>query len=258
MVKKIRLKTISLGSEPYQPDIEELTGFIRTMKGQEVDLISYYLTRSLKEQVAAGISSPAGGGLFMQSRFERALTYSPEECHVDPSDFVADAKLMTYISSPVWSVLPAPSLIQGSPDPDDEEEYARYCDLFSRILRSMRDHFISGHIFLARDVFPIDVEFLASQKTTFLIPDGTMEAQSKLLEFQSQIALTNNHVSFIDDLIDQYEIRTLILIDPSEEGYKIALKYLDPDQILVGGYGSGSEKEYWKKVAEGATTNSPD
>nr|WP_319539753.1 hypothetical protein [uncultured Methanospirillum sp.] len=257
MAKKIRFKTTSLGSEPDQPDIQELTGFIRAMKGKEADLISYYLTRSLKLQVDAGITSPAGGGRYMQARFEEALGCSSEGCHVNTSVFEADAQVMTKTAGSVRSVLPSPGLLPGCPDLADEEASADFCEVYAKVLRSMRDKNIAGHILHAKEVSPIETEYLSSQKTFFVIPDGSLGVQAGLLEFQSTIALTCSRVQFLDDLVDQYDIRTLILVDSDEEGFKKALKHLDPDRIQVGGYGTGSEGHYWSRIAEDATTTIP-
>jgi hypothetical protein len=252
MAKKIRLKTISLGSEPDQPDIDDLAGFIRLMKGQEADLTTYYLIRSLEMQREAGISSPAGGGIFLQSRFEDALICSPEGCHVNTSVFEADAQAMTRIAGPGRSVLPSPGLLSGSPDPEDEETYAEFCEAYAKVLRSMRDQKITDHILYAKEINQIEAELLSSRKTIFVAPEGNIAVQSELLEVQSTIALTSTRVQFIDELIDQFDIRMLILVDPDEEGFKRALKHLDPDKIQVGGYGRGEEGKYWRHIAEGA------
>ncbi|PWR71975.1 hypothetical protein [Methanospirillum lacunae] len=252
MAKKIRLKTISLGSEPDQPDMDELTCFIRSMKGQEADLTTYYLIRSLEKQLEAGITSPACGGRFMQSRFEDALICSPEGCHVSTSVFEDDARVMIKTAGPVASVLPSPGLLPESPDPEDEEAFAEFCDVYAKILRNMRDQKITGHILHAKEVSMIEAEHLSSRKTIFVIPDGTFVAQSGLLEFQSTIALSRTRVKFLDELIDQFDIRRLILVDPNEEGFKKALQHLDPEKIQVGGYGKGEDRQYWKCIADSA------
>ncbi len=257
MAKKIRFKTISLGSEPDQPDIDELTRFIRAMKGRQADLITYHLIRSLEGQTEAKISSPAGGGLFMQSRFDDALTCSPDGCQVNTSGFEEDALVMTKVAGPVRSVLPSPGLLPGSPEPTDEETCAEFCYAYAKVLRSMRDKNITGHILHANDVSPIETEILSSQKIMFVIPEGSTIVQSNLLEVQTTIALTSSRVRFLDELIDQYDVRNLILIEPDEEGFKGALKHLDPDQILVGGYGKGEGKQYWKHIAESAERTLP-
>ncbi|MDD1730287.1 MAG: hypothetical protein LUQ50_14625 [Methanospirillum sp.] len=254
MRKKIRFNTISLGSEPDQPDIDELIPFIRTMRDQEADLISFYLARSLELQLEAGITSPGAGGRFMQSRFQDAIICSSDGYQTNLQSFATDARMMTLTAGPVRSILPGPGLIPGSPDPEDEEQYADYSDAYTEILRTMRDNFISGHLLHVLDVCPIDEERIASQKTTFVVPDGNIDVQSRILEFQSRIALTSNRTGLLDELMDQYDIRTLFLIDPDEKGYKKALEHLDPEQITLGGYACGSEDQYWKDVAGAATT----
>lgn len=250
MIKKIRFPTISLGSEPDQPDISELTGFVRTHAGQEADLVTFKLVRSLNVQLAVGITQPCAGGLFMLPRFADAIRCSPHECHGEPSLFLADAGMMTRTAGPVRSALPAPGLIPGSPDPSHEELYVDFCDVYAGILREMRDLHITGHFLHARDVCPLDAERLASRKTIFVAPDGGRDVQSRLLEFQNRVVLTTARVPLLDDLIDHYDIRSLVLVDPDEEGFKKAMEHLDPDQISVGGYGVGSESDYWRGIAD--------
>lgn len=257
MAKKIRLKTISLGSEPDQPDMDELTCFIRSMKGQDADLTTYYLIRSLKKQLEAGISSPAGGGLFMQPRFEDALTYSSEGCYVHTSGFEADARMMIKTASQAKSVLPSPGLLSGAPSPEDEEAFAEFCDSYSQVLRSMRDQKITGHILHSKEISPIESELLSSRKTIFVIPEGSVDVQSELLEVQSTLALTSSRIQILDDLVDQYDIKMLILVDPDEDGLKGALKHFDTDRIQVGGYGRPENDQYWKHIGENAEVTLP-
>jgi hypothetical protein len=253
MVKKIRFNTISLGSEPEQPDILALSGFISSHRGFEADLISYKLVSSLTAQKNARVYFPCGGGPYMLPRFESAITCSNEECHGDPSSFIADAETMIRTAGPVRSALPAPDQIPSCPDLTDEEQYADFCDMYSSILRSMRDKEVTGHILHATRVCQIDVERLASRKTLFINPDGNMKSQEMLLEFQKTIVLNTTRIPMLRDLIDQYDISSLAILDPDKDGFKEALRHLDPDQISVGGFGKGLEGEYWKKIVDGAT-----
>ena len=46
-------------------------------------------------------------------------------------------------------------------------------------------------------------------------------------------------------LADQYTIREVTIIDPAPPDYASVMQILDPDQIVAGGYGTGSEREYW-------------
>ena len=253
MAKKILFPTISIGSEPEKPDIEELASFIRSHRGSEGDLITFYLVRSLSAQKEAGISSPCGGGLFCMPRLEASILCTPDGFHHDSSAIAADAEIMFLTAGPGKSALPAPHQVPGSPDPDDDERYADYCDEFAGLLRDMRDAGITGHILHAQRVCPIEIERLASRKISFIIPDGGEEVQRELLEFQHTITLTNSRLSLLDNIIDQYDVRGVTIINPDIDGFRIAMQYFDTDQISAGGYGTGQESDYWKKSAENAT-----
>ena len=253
MVKKIRFPTISIGSEPDQPDLGELAGFVRSHRGSEGDLITFYLVRSLSAQTGSGISSPCGGGLFYMPRLEASILCTPDGFHHDSSEIAADAEIMFLTAGPVKAALPAPHLVPGSPDPDDEERYADYCDEYACLLRDMRDTGITGHFLHAQRVFPIEIERLASRKNSFIIPDGGEEVQRELLEFQHTITLTNSRLPLLDGIIDQYDVRGVTIINPDRDGFRIAMQYFDIDQISAGGYGTGQESDYWKKCAETST-----
>lgn len=252
MGKKIRLNTISLGSEPDQPDISVVAEFISTFLGFEADIVTCMLASSLKAQKEAGIVSPCAGGLFTSSRFDTAITCSKDECYSDPAAFVSDAEIMVQILKRVKSALPAPDMIQSAPDSSDEDQYADFCDLYLSILRSMRDVNISGHILHTRDPSPIFLELLGSAKTLFVNPEGNQKSQELLLEYQETLVLHTDRIRMLSDLIDQYDVRRIIIQDPDTEGIKEALRHMDPEKVSVCGYGSGSEGEYWKKVFDSA------
>jgi hypothetical protein len=253
MRKKIRFNTISLGSEPDQPDTSSLIRFVGAYRGEQADLITFNLIESLSAQIRAGISSPGAGGIFCLPRIDAAITCSPDECFHDSSDIIADTLLMIHAAGPVRSVLPAPHLIQGSPNTGDEERYADYCDEFAGILRDMRDKEIISHCLHAKEVNSIEIERIASPKNQFIIPGGDVNVQGSLLEHQHRITLYNSRISMLGNLIDHYDIRHLTIIDPEEEGFRLALDHLDPDQISSGGYAVHQEEAYWKEIVEKAT-----
>ena len=257
MRKIIRFNTISLGSEPDQPDIASVTRFVRSYRGQLADLVTFNLIHSLSAQIEAGITSPGAGGVFYHSRIDAAISSSYDEYYRDSSDIIADTLMMIHTAGPVQSVLPAPHLIHGCPDASDEERSADYCDEFVGILRDMREEGITGHILHAKEVHPIEIERIASQKTMIIIPDGDKKVQEALLEDQNRLILHNSRVAMLAELIDHYDIRSLTIIDPDEEGFRLALEDLDPDQIIAGGYATHQEEEYWKDLVEKAIAPLP-
>ncbi|PKL59734.1 MAG: hypothetical protein CVV33_06310 [Methanomicrobiales archaeon HGW-Methanomicrobiales-4] len=254
MIKKIRFNTISLGSEPDQPDIPSLIQFIRSYRGEQADLITFNLIHSLSIQIGVGISSPGAGGFFCLPRIEAAISCSSDECFHDSSDIIADTLLMIHVAGPVRSVFPAPHLSHGSPNIRDEERYADYCDEFAGVLRDMRDKGIISHCLHAKEVNPIEIERIVSSKNQIIIPGGDEGVQGALLEHQPRITLHNSRIAMLGNLIDHYDIRHLIIIDPDKEGFRVALEHLDPDQISAGGYGIHQEESYWKEIVEKAST----
>lgn len=257
MKKKIRFPTISLGSEPDQPDIDELAGFIRSHGPYEGDLITFKHLRSLQAQKDAKISLPCTGGLFCLPRIRTALPYPSASRHPDASDLIADAAMMTQISGSIHSALPAPQFLVGTSEVSDDEKFADYCNEFSKILRNMRDVHIKGHLLHAKESIPIELEQLVSRKTRFIIPDGTLTNQEALLEHQQELTISNSRMSLVIELIDQYEIRKLTIIEPDEAGYKLALEMFEVDQISTGGYGSGNEQTYWEMISSVAEIPAP-
>jgi hypothetical protein len=253
MAKKIRFNTISLGSEPDQPGIPAIAAFIQHNKGYEADLISCMLTESLKAQKEAGILSLCAGGDYILPRFDTAISCSEEECHVDTSSFILDAQIMMNTAMHAKSALFGPELIPSCPKCSDEELYADFCDLYADILRCMRDCGVVGHILHAQRICPIDSERLASRKTWFAIPDGEYPAQESILEFQKTLILRNEKISMLSTLLEQYEIRSLVILEPNLESLYQALEYFDPEQISIGGFAKGDERAYWKKL-EGNST----
>jgi hypothetical protein len=54
----------------------------------------------------------------------------------------------------------------------------------------------------------------------------------------------------LQDLMGEYEVSRIILLDPTSDDLREALSIKDPDQIMVGGYCPGECDSYWKKLVE--------
>jgi hypothetical protein len=54
------------------------------------------------------------------------------------------------------------------------------------------------------------------------------------------------------DLAGEYEINTLIILDPDTESIALALSEFDPDHLMAGGYCTGDGKGYWNKLVASA------
>lgn len=249
MIKKIRFNTKSLGSEPDEPDVSELAGFIRTHGPYEGDLITFKLLNSLYAQKEAHITVPCAGGRFYLPRIQSALPAGPKPPEPDTADLISDANNLVRLGGiSILAALPAPHVCADTQMMKDDEWFADYCTAFSVILRSMRDVHIKGHILHATRITQLEMELLASRRVQFCIPDGKIPEQEPILEFQSDLILANSRVSLLEDLMDQYTIRSLTLVDADREGLKQAMECLEPERISVAGYGKGSEEPYWHQI----------
>ncbi|HWQ66060.1 MAG TPA: hypothetical protein VN372_04220 [Methanospirillum sp.] len=254
MVKKIRFNTVSLGSEPKNPEVEELIRFVASFRGQETDLIRYNLIQSQTAQFEAGISSRCVGGRFCISRVEKALHFNSEECILDPDDLILDAQVMVRETGSIHGALPAPHLLSGRPDFSDEELVSDYCDGYAELIRTIRDSGVSTHILHADRFEPIEIERLASRKVRFFITHAELADIELLLEHQSRVFIKSDQIPLLPGLLEQYDPKELVILDPDEETLDLALQDIDVDRILVGGYCSEeSEREYWRMIADQST-----
>lgn len=253
MGRKIQVKTISLGSEPDAPDVDELAAFIADHRGYEADLISAQLFSSVTAQIIAGIDTPAAGGLFCHDRIEQAVVWDNEYgATVDPSILLQDMPFISRRGVRLLSVHESPSLIGTGPSPDDEEGFEEFCKAYSGLLRVLRDGGIVGHVLHTRAPSSIELELFSGPKTTLYVHDAELVDLEELLEVTGTLVIPADSTSMAASLTEQFQIRRLILVEPDADSLSDALSILDQDHIRVGGYATGPEEEYWKKIAESA------
>jgi len=253
MKKKRELKTISLGFEPDTPPVSVLVDYISEYRGVEADLITFQMLLSRFSQKKAGIDEIAVGGSFCRSRLEEGLTWDEELGPlVRPEVIAADFRLLAGHGGEVKSVHESPAVLSSCPPPDDEDSFAEMFHGFRQMLRALRDNRVSGHIIHLKEPGPFELELLSSPKTLLFLEQPTHEDLEELLEHTSDLIIQAEMMSQVDDLMDRYQVRNLIMCDASEPALLDALQYVDHDHLKVAGYGAGSEGEYWKKVKESA------
>lgn len=252
MGKKITFKTISLGSEPDLPSVRELSGFVSAHHGTEIDLVRFQQYRSLSAQRDAGIDHPAAGGRFCSSRMKKALVWSKDSgIRTDPSDLVSDLSFLKKTCPSFSSVHESPGLLEPGLL-DDEDSLAEYCQGYRRILRSLRDEGVRDHVIHARAPSPVELELLCGPKTLWYIHDQSPGEVEELLELTGDIILHPGDIGLVPDLLDRFQLRNLIVCEPDTRTLSLVLEMTDLDHLLVGGYGEGSEYEYWKKIGDSA------
>lgn len=259
MIKRRPLQTRGFGAEPGVPDIPELALWVAGNRGNIGDLISYQLNRSLAPQVTAGISIPCAGGKFYRDRILECLggiqdTRAVDEISVDDTAAVEDAARIAAQKTGVWCALPAPHDL-GIADAyyhDDEEWHNALSGAYRSLMRSMRDAGIFGHVLICGQIIEADVSALSRQKVFFFQPEPDLESLRSLMEYQKKIAIKKQYLDAVFDLVNEYELQQLIIVDADDESIAVSLSHLDPDQVMVGGYCNGGAENYWDSVVESA------
>jgi hypothetical protein len=257
MAKIRRVPVRSFGSEAPEPTVPELAGWVRGRKGRAGDLTTYLLEKSLEPQ--EGVDLPCAGGRIYRARIRETFRgLDGETLTAEPSvDTVAveeDAGWGAARQKGIWFSLPAPGLL-GITDGfyhDPEEFCDGICTCYRQMFRAMRDSGAGGHVLLGNRVHEDELEHLAGPRTFFFFPDLTEKDLPALLEVQTAVAVPRTLISAALDLVDEYDLRSLFIVDGKQEDVSTAGEHLDPEQISFGGYCREKCGEYWKKLVERA------
>jgi hypothetical protein len=257
MVKVRRIAVRSFGSEVPEPTVPELAEWVREMKGAAGDLTTYLLDESLNPQV--GVDLPCPGGRIYRARImesfrgldEETLTREPA---VDTHFVEEDARWGAARTKGLRFSIPAPHLL-GIEDAfyHDREEFCEgICTCYRQIMRSMRDSGAGGHVLLGDRVHESELEHLAGPRTFFFSPELAGDDLAVLLEFQTAVAVPRTLLSAALDLTDEYDLRSLFIVDGKREDVLAAAEHMDLDEISLGGYCREDCGEYWKGLVERA------
>ncbi len=257
MAKVRRVPVRSFGSETPEPTVRELAEWIKERKGIGGDLTSYLLEKSLNPQ--EGVDLPCPGGRIYRARIletfvgleEGTLTREPA---VETALVEEDARWGAARKTGLWFSVPAPHLL-GIRDEyyHDREEFCEgICTCYRQVMRAMRDSGAGGHILLGDRVHEGELEHLAGPRTFFFYPGLAEEDLPAILEFQTAVAVPRTMLSIALDLLDEYDLRSLFILDGKQEDFLAAVEYLDPEQISFGGYCREDCAEYWKGLVERA------
>lgn len=257
MARRITIPVRSFGSEVGTPGVPELAGWLRGQRGEDVDLTVYRLARSLDAQ--RGVTIPAAGGIFYGDRWRDALLgvvggVLVSEPGIDPSALVADARYIQARRKGAWFSLPAPHML-GLRDTyiEDAEEFSEVvATMYGRIAREMRDVGAAGHVLIADRADAIELEVLASRKIVFFPRDPGSFDLELLLEYQDDLILPAGEVDRILDLMEQFRVRRLILVDPEVADLAATTAFIDHDMLEAGGYCEEGCPDYWGSLVERA------
>jgi len=258
MARRITIPVRSFGSEVGMPAVPEVAEWLKGMRGEEADLTTYRLARSLGAQ--EGVAVPAAGGVFYGERWREAFTGMADgvlvnEPGVDPSALAADARYVRARRKEAWFSLPAPHML-GFRDAyiGDEEEFSGMVAAgYARLAREMRDLGVRGHVLVADRADEIELERLAGNKIVFFPRNPGRFDLELLLEYQGDLILPAGDLDRAADLMERFRVRKLVLLDPEAEDLLAATALVDPDKLEVGGYCPGEGcPDYWKRLVDRA------
>jgi hypothetical protein len=255
MVKRRTLATRAFGAEPGLPDVTGLAAWIAEHRGREADITTYLLDQSLAPQVSAGIGLPCAGGKFYADRIRQCIAGVIDnraigELHIDTAAIIEDSAGIVVQKKGAWCAVPAPHTlaIEDGYYHDDDEWRAALSDVYRTILRVMRDTGVAGHILIADRMDDAELSSLAREKVFFFAPAPCRNDLAALLEHQKQVAVTKDQLRTVFDLMNEYTVRKIFIIDPDSASIGLTLSHLDPDQVASGGYCANLCGEYWKDL----------
>jgi hypothetical protein len=259
MVKRHNLATRAFGAEPGQPDMAGLAEWITEHRGREADIVTYRLDRSLAPQLEAEIMTPCAGGKFYADRIRQCISGINDnkavgELHVDTPAIIEDAAGIVVQKKGAWCAIPVPRVL-GTTNTyyEDEDEWnGAICDAYRAIMRAMRDTGVAGHVLIADRMDDAELASLARQNAFFFAPAPDREDLAALLEYQKQVAVGKDQLQTLFDLMNEYSVRNLFIIDPDPASIQRALSHLDPDQVVAGGYCIDGSESYWQDLAKSA------
>ncbi len=257
MARRITIPVRSFGSEVGVPGVPELAGWLRRKRGEEVDLTTYRLDRSIEAQ--EGVAIPAAGGVFYGERWREAFLGMEDgvlvgEPGIEPSAVIADALYIHTMRKDAWFSLPAPHMLRVSDDyiGDVEEFSETVTAAYARLAREMRDAGVRGHVLIADRADEIELERLAGGKIIFFPRNPETFDLELLLEYQRDLILPAAEVGRAPDLMDQFGVRRLILLDAGAADLAVTRDFADPDMIETGGYCEEGCPGYWGDLVDRA------
>lgn len=260
MGKRVSFPTRSFGSDAPVPEPGALAEWVGAHRGRSGDLITYQLEEGLQHQLDAGVSYPCAGGRFYRDRLLDSLigvegTVMTGEMGWDAVPLVHDIDDLNTMGKNLWLSVPSP-LDLGLTDQyfhDPEEAIHSLFSAYRGVMRAMRDGGITGHVLLNEKPSGEELEALAGRNVIFFSKDQKKESLALLLEHQSAIAVRPSALGLIGDLMNEYEVLKIILIDAEKEDIRKALELKDPDSLFCGGYCHDSCGQYWKSIVENAS-----
>lgn len=257
MNKRRNLLVWSFGGEEPNPDLPALAAWAGRQKGAACDLLSFKIEHSLRDQ--AGLDRMAYGGMYYADRIRESLGgirsgFLREEPWICPDSLRDDATRAAAISRKVWAVLPSPLhlKIEDGIYSDRQEYEDALCRMYNLLMREIRDTGVYGIIIIGEQFSSLEREMLPGRRVMLHSLSGTSRSLAGILDVQNSLSLSAKRLPLLPDLLDEYEVRTVSVIDGTEKDFAGLLSYFDPGDITAGGFSSCGGKKYWEGVREHA------
>ncbi|MCX6693009.1 MAG: hypothetical protein NT074_00395 [Methanomicrobiales archaeon] len=255
MAKYFVFKTRSLGSNPDLPDRGTLASWIVRHPGMEADLTTVLTDISLEPQYGAGIDTPCAGGQYYRERVLASLTGVSgrdlvDEPSMTASLLVRDLESLEHSLTGTWFCLPAPHAL-GLVDAyyDDPDEFsASLTTEYRRVLRTMRDEGIAGHVMFCDRVLEEEASALKGKKVILYCPGATQDDLEVLLECQDSVVVDASMVPGVIDALDEYPGRKVVVTHPDEATCRLLYEHFEQGRFEVGGYCTGRCEPFWSDL----------
>ncbi|HJJ55011.1 MAG TPA: hypothetical protein O0X50_02880 [Methanocorpusculum sp.] len=243
----------ALGSDaPARIELPDLAAWIASIRGTEVDLISYQTDVRIAAQVPS-VSIPAAGGSYYLPRLLEAfnapdaiLTNAPE---LNTAAIETDISIARKTAKTCRFSLPSPASLSVTDDyfHDSDELMEALTDTYAQLGRCMRDNGVSSCVILGDNPSEIELERLHGMKYLWSTSASALET---VLEHTRDIVVPGTEISRIAELIDSYAIRNVYIKDVDAPCLGAALEIIECDHIFTAGYADAEDtKTYWENLA---------
>jgi hypothetical protein len=247
----------SFGAEVSDPELKDLSDWVRGRRIFPCDLVTYKLEHSLAKQ--ADVDMPCYGGLDYRMRIVSSLEgvtggFLRGEPALDFGMLLQDAKSALKMNRQVRVCLPSP-LSLGIEDGyygDFDDFTGALAMLYRKMIRELRDAGIKKCVIIGDQFSSIELEELVSGKTFFFSPPSTSAVLCAILEVQDAVAVPALRLVHLLELLNEYDINSAALIDAGPRDFEMALRAFDPEHLLAGGYSTENKDDYWTDLRKRA------
>ena len=251
------LKSFGAGNI-YNPDPLLLAEWIKEQKRVFCDLVSYKIESQIKNQKTI-VDLPCTGGIFYRDRILDSVSgiksgFLISEPFAVPEYMRQDAERIRKFSKNSMFSLPPPSdlLIDDGFYKNRSDFIGSLCSVYKKLMREQRDFGIKEHILTAERFDATELDELCSERVIFFSPGGGSKVLESLLEYQNIIAVFPEKLPVIFELLNEYEVKKIAVINGTADNFEACLDFFDPDEIFAGGFCDLCEDDYWKILKERA------